>query len=393
MPMKEFPGGSRVGYEIAEPWGSNFQIGPDVIVECHRLSLGNNVKIGMLDDETAFRYPGGVRIRAEELVLGDGVQIDRHTLVHGGRFVIGRGVYIGPENTFRVNKQLRIGANGTINEQCEISGVDIVIGREFRMLPQAKIGGGSAFEVHSRLRLGNWCHVGMRCMLNTARPITIGDDVGLGTSTCLYTHGAYASALDGKPVAFGPISIGDRTWIPGAIVNPSVSIGRDCVIGVGSVVSRNIPDGSLAAGTPARIIRENAYPKPFSESQRSEFCLDFLKTFADICSDRWQVSQTSLNDTSISLAVDNTVVGYASRLDSQHLAQWDTGVGTVVLTGQLMLNEADIPSHVTVIELLAKRITGPATPVSERLINQLRRYGIRFPYETENRQYVPWPEG
>lgn len=54
-----------------------------------------------------------------------------------------------------------------------------------------------------------------------------------------------------------PIRIGDNTWIGGgAIICPGVTIGPDCVIGAGAVVTRDIPARSLAVGSPARVIRD-----------------------------------------------------------------------------------------------------------------------------------------
>jgi acetyltransferase-like isoleucine patch superfamily enzyme len=49
------------------------------------------------------------------------------------------------------------------------------------MQSYAKIGGGSSFELRSKLRIGHYCHIGMYCFINTARPVYIGDEVGLGT--------------------------------------------------------------------------------------------------------------------------------------------------------------------------------------------------------------------
>ncbi|MDE7143260.1 MAG: hypothetical protein K2N76_00510, partial [Muribaculaceae bacterium] len=48
-------------------------------------------------------------------------------------------------------------------------------------------------------------------------------------------------------------------WIGGgAIICPGVTIGNRCVIGAGSVVTKNVPDDSVVAGNPARIIRRNS---------------------------------------------------------------------------------------------------------------------------------------
>jgi len=389
MPTKEYPGGSRISCEEANPDWETVQVGPDVIIECRRFSFGHNVRIGTLESEESFRYPGGVRIRVNDLILGDNVQIGRHTLIRGGRIELDHRVRLLPDVTIYVTRQLVIGSDGAVHEQGEISGVDIVIGRRLWMLAQAKIGGGSAFEGHSRLRIGHWAHLGVRSLLNTARPITIGDEVGLGTATCLYTHGAYASALDGKPVAFGPISIGDRTWIPGAIVNPSVSIGRDCVIGVGSLVTRDIPDGSFAAGIPAKVLKENAYPQPLAGLKRFAFFLDFMRTFSEICSDRWNVNLTS-DDTMITAIIGQTLVVYCPEFVSQQMRRWEASAQVVVLTDNPALDTRKLPTHFTTIDFAVKRLSGPATPLTERLLNQFRRYGVRFNYEAEDGHYVPW---
>jgi maltose O-acetyltransferase len=54
-----------------------------------------------------------------------------------------------------------------------------------------------------------------------------------------------------------PIEIGADVWVGGgAIICPGVKIGSKTVIGAGSVVTRDIPDGVFAAGNPCRVIRE-----------------------------------------------------------------------------------------------------------------------------------------
>ena len=54
-----------------------------------------------------------------------------------------------------------------------------------------------------------------------------------------------------------PIKIGSDVWVGGgAVICPGLTIGSKSVIGAGSVVTRDIPDGVFAAGNPCRVIRE-----------------------------------------------------------------------------------------------------------------------------------------
>lgn len=53
-----------------------------------------------------------------------------------------------------------------------------------------------------------------------------------------------------------PVEIGERTFVGvGATILPGVKIGSDCIIGAKTVVSKDIPDGSVAVGVPAKVIR------------------------------------------------------------------------------------------------------------------------------------------
>ena len=54
-----------------------------------------------------------------------------------------------------------------------------------------------------------------------------------------------------------PIRVGNNVWIGAQVcVLPGVSIGNNCVIGAGSVVTHDIPDNSLAVGNPCRVVRK-----------------------------------------------------------------------------------------------------------------------------------------
>ncbi len=95
-------------------------------------------------------------------------------------------------------------------------------------------------------------------VLDTA-PVTIGDEVRIATAVQLLTaeHPLDPVARRAGIELARPIAIGDGVWIGGgAIVCPGVTIGENSVIGAGSVVTRDIEPGVLAAGNPCRVIRE-----------------------------------------------------------------------------------------------------------------------------------------
>lgn len=99
-------------------------------------------------------------------------------------------------------------------------------------------------------------------------PVTIGDNVMLGPNVTLATplHPLLADQRndhkleDGSTIHYeygAPITIGDNCWLASNVtVCPGVTIGNNCVIGAGSVVTHDIPDNSLAVGVPAKVIRQ-----------------------------------------------------------------------------------------------------------------------------------------
>lgn len=92
-----------------------------------------------------------------------------------------------------------------------------------------------------------------------AAKVTFGENCFIAPNCGFYTAGHpldVEQRNQGLEIAW-PITIGNNVWIGGnVIVLPGVSIGNDTVIGGGSVVSKDIPSGVIAAGNPCRVIRE-----------------------------------------------------------------------------------------------------------------------------------------
>ncbi|MGC4848791.1 DapH/DapD/GlmU-related protein [Micromonospora sp. DT15] len=89
--------------------------------------------------------------------------------------------------------------------------------------------------------------------------ITLGDNVYITAGVQFLTHDGGTLILRREHPDLewtAPISIGDDVYIGvRSIIMPGVRIGDRCIIGAGSVVTRDVPDGSVAAGVPARVLR------------------------------------------------------------------------------------------------------------------------------------------
>lgn len=110
----------------------------------------------------------------------------------------------------------------------------------------------------SNIYLGERVYFNFDCVILDVCRVSIGSDVFIAPGVHLYTATHPLDAKLRRTQEFGkPVTVGDDVWIGGgAIVCPGVSIGDRSVIGAGSVVTKDIPAGVVAAGNPAKVIRE-----------------------------------------------------------------------------------------------------------------------------------------
>jgi maltose O-acetyltransferase len=127
------------------------------------------------------------------------------------------------------------------------------------------VGEDTAVRRPVRLDYGWNVSIGARTFVNYGAvfldpaPITIGDECQIATNVQLLTA---THPLEPGPRREGwesahPIVLEDGVWLGGGvIVCPGVTIGENTAVGAGAVVTKDLPAGVLAVGTPARIVRE-----------------------------------------------------------------------------------------------------------------------------------------
>lgn len=106
--------------------------------------------------------------------------------------------------------------------------------------------------------IGDWSFLNHGAYLMDGAPITIGSHVFVGPNLGVYTaqHPLVAEERNLGLERALPITIEDDVWIGGDVkIMPGVTIGRGSVIGAGSVVTRDVPAGVVAMGSPCHPVR------------------------------------------------------------------------------------------------------------------------------------------
>jgi len=144
-------------------------------------------------------------------------------------------------------------------------------GRNLQVAQYAKL------EHHNQIEIGDDVYIGHGSWISGLRGgVLLEDEVMLGpyvkmvSSNHTFCNGSarFAKGIGGR------ITIGSGSWIAsGVTVTAGVAVGRSCLLAAGAVVTKNIPDGSIAAGIPARIIGETPLHNQEGNAEEKE-CIE-----------------------------------------------------------------------------------------------------------------------
>jgi len=167
--------------------------------------------------------------------------------------------YISPSATIH-HRQLQLGTHVFVGDRVLIfqdrDGGSVEIGDDVRVHNDTCIQTGQG----GSLKISTDTHIQPRCQFSAYKaPIQIGCRCQIAPNCAFYPydHGvAVGELIKNQPLQTkGGITIDDDAWLGfGVIVLDGVRIGKGAVIGAGAVVTKDVPDGAIAAGVPARVI-------------------------------------------------------------------------------------------------------------------------------------------
>ena len=119
------------------------------------------------------------------------------------------------------------------------------------------------------ISIGDRCYIGFgfTILSKDSNKIAIGNDVLIASNVCITNENHGMNSEDKTPymdqeITGDDVIIGDGSWIgQNACILPGVTIGKKSIIGAGSVVTKSIPDYSIAVGNPARVIKTYNFDK------------------------------------------------------------------------------------------------------------------------------------
>lgn len=199
------------------------------------------------------------------ITLRRGIQLMRGTFrrpflkTSTGLLFIGRRVKISHAYLLTTGKNTILEDNVYLNA---LSAEGIILGDQVSIARDSiLICTGVIAQKGTGIRIGKGTGINARAYLAGQGGITIGENVIFGPEVKIFSenhrYNDLSMTIKSQGVTRKGVNIGDNCWLgAGVTVLDGVTIGKGCVIAAGSMVNKSIPDNSIAAGVPAKVIKE-----------------------------------------------------------------------------------------------------------------------------------------
>jgi len=200
--------------------------------------------------------------------------------IAAGEIIVPGPVKISDDAEMWVSDKVEIGPYTVIKKGFKATCCSLHIGEHCYIHDNVEIGFGGCMGPNADVYIGNYVGIFQGTHINCAEQVHIGDYVGIGQEVKIWTHGTWLPVAEGfPPQQQGSVWVGDKVWLPARCqVLAGVIIGDNVVVGINSLVNKNLPGGCFAAGMPAKVLKENAYPKPLDGPT-------LLRVAAELCAE------------------------------------------------------------------------------------------------------------
>jgi len=175
---------------------------------------------------------------------------------------MGRNVVIGKSVTIRHPRKIRLGDGVMIDDYAVLDakgeanrgivvGANVLIGRNTTL--SCKDGD---------LSIGDNANIAANCLIQSGKDVRIGNNVLMAAYVYIVGGGGHRSSRTDVPIIqqgqiVRAVTIEDNVWVGADVtIMDEVTVGRDAIIGAGAVVTRDVPEFAIAAGVPARVVRD-----------------------------------------------------------------------------------------------------------------------------------------
>ena len=240
------------------------------------------------------------------------------------------------------------------------------------MREQVTVGGVKTPD--SKLILGDRCLINQSAFLNTTMSIIIGNDTAIGGRSLLFTHSSWLSQMDGFPVKFGPIIIGNKVWISWqSFITANIKIGDNCIVQPNTVLTKNLPPNSTFTNFQNRIIPNFLY-EPLSLQKKihlvKQIMLDFIKYL------EYQGIQVESKDAKCLCMIDD--INYRIIVQEDSEVEILKNYSNIIVLFKGLNSIKGKKRNVDMILSLEGNERIGSNLLGEELVKFLSRYGIRF---------------
>ncbi len=313
------------------------------------------------------------RIQGEDIQVSDTATIEDSCELIAHKIHIGDYVHIERNCRF---KSLSGSSDEIIIGDCSFIGHDTNV-----LVPAINLGDYVTIHNNSLIYgfnpciLGHNCWIGQNSILNSNENLKIGNNVGIGAYSQVWTHVYFGELLEGCQIfSVTPTTIEDDVWLIGhCIVSPGVTIGRRAIVLGGSVVTSNIAAESICGGVPARDLTDK-FPKRkiLSSQEKFEMMKKFVEDFIKMKCSNYVVEKLDSGYHLSSKEYEFKIL-FMEKVSSDIKAN---GKDTIVIT--MHSKGSSLDERLSLFDLETKTYMKRKTLCERLLIKFLNSYRARF---------------